>query len=60
MAYPGDFVAANRAARRTAINFFRMAKKPKHKSDYLRHICFRVRELLAKCTLPRTHSCGPR
>ena len=59
MAYPGDFVAANRAARHTAIKFFRTAKKPKHKPDYLRHICSRVWELLAKRTLPRIYSCGP-
>jgi hypothetical protein len=56
MAYPGDFVAANRAARHAAIKFFRTAKKPKHKPDYLRHICSRVWELLAKRTLPRIYS----
>ena len=31
-------------------------KKPKHKPDYLRHICSRVWELLAKRTLPRIYS----
>jgi hypothetical protein len=59
MAYPGDFVAANRAARHAAIKFFRTAKKPKHKPDYLRHIYSHVRVLLAKRTLPRTYSSGP-
>ena len=60
MAYPGDFVVANRAARHAAINLFRKAKKPKHKLDHLRYICFRAWELLAKRTLPRIHSCGSR
>jgi hypothetical protein len=41
MAYPGDFVAANRAARDAAINFFRMAKEPKRRLD-LRRIYFRL------------------
>jgi hypothetical protein len=49
MAYSGDFVAANRAARDAAINFFRKAKKPKHKPD-LRRIYFRLWEWLAKRT----------
>ena len=49
MAYPGDFVAANRAARTAAITLFRTAKKPKHKRD-LRHIYFRFWEWLTKCT----------
>jgi hypothetical protein len=41
MAYPGDFVAANRAARDAAINFFRMAKEPKRRLA-LRRIYFRL------------------
>ena len=49
MAYPGDFVAANRAARNAAITLFRTAKKPKQKRD-LRHIYFRFWEWLTKCT----------
>jgi hypothetical protein len=49
MAYPGDFVTANRAARNTAITLFRTAKKPKRKRD-LRHIYFRFWDWLTKRT----------
>jgi len=41
MAYPGDFVAANRAAQDAAINFFGKTKKPKQRL-HLRRIYFRL------------------
>ena len=61
MAYPGDFVAANRTARtgtqRASIHPF--LRKSRRMSD-LRRACFRVWERLAKRTPPRNYSLGPR
>jgi hypothetical protein len=56
MAYPGDFVVANRAARDAGINFYCTANKPRHRRDVLRRIYFRVWEWLAKRSLPRIYS----
>jgi hypothetical protein len=52
MAYPGDFVAANRAARADA-----QRAAIRRVSD-LRRACFRVREWLAK-RIPPIYSRGP-
>ena len=61
MAYPGDFVAANRTARtgtqHPGIHPF--LRKSRRKSD-LRRACFRVWERLAKRTPLRICSLGPR
>ena len=49
MPYPGDFVAANRSARRdAAISFFRSAKKSRRSKSDLRRIYFRLWKWLAK------------
>ena len=58
MAYPGDFVAANRTARTDAQRAaIRLLRKERRMSG-LRRTCFRVWEWLIKCTPGRIYSLG--
>jgi hypothetical protein len=59
MAYPGDFVAANRAARTDAQHVSIHPFVPKNRRMFdLRRACFGIWERLAKHTLQRIYSRG--
>jgi hypothetical protein len=58
MAYPGDFVAANRIARTDAQHAaIRLSRRKRRRTPDLRRACFRLLEWLIKRTPPQfTHA----